>query len=346
MARKVRRRKVKAAPGQVKISWGQVRFPGESQHYWLAVVALIWACILLAAAGFFATEKQYWQWIYLGAWPIGSLLLVNYLADKPRREQIKAIGPSCLVRPNNHPHLHRQLAEVCAKLAVSKLPAMCLVTEDVPYLYSMAGGNGTIILTTELVSLLRPEELEIMLAREVAHIKYGHLRLERALTYIHTASPVVSLAFAPVRFWATLMGEWLDVSEYTADRAAVLVSGDPGLVNATLVKAAAAADPQSGMTADYIDEFLHKPKGHGGLNSSEVEQSFKLNRFIESQPNLRDRIAQVAEFYSSEEGQEMLEKLATGKLKPKPSGAAAKPAPRAEAEDVFTPGRADEGQEE
>jgi Zn-dependent protease with chaperone function len=342
MARKVRKRKVKAAPGQVKISWGHLRFPGESQHYWLAVVALIWACILLAGAGFWATKA--WQWIYLGAWPIGSLLLVNYLADKPRREQIKALGPSCLVRANNHPHLHRQLAEVCAKLAVSKLPAMCLVTEDVPYLYSMGGGNGTIILTSELVSLLRPEELEIMLAREVAHIKYGHLRLERALTYIHTASPVVSLAFAPVWFWSTLMGAWLDVSDYTADRAAVLVAGDPGLVNATLVKAAAAADPQSGISADYIDEFLHTPKGQGGLNSSEVEQSFKLNRFIESQPNLRDRIAQVAEFYTSEEGQEMLEKLATGK--PKPAGGAAPPARPAEAEDVFTPGRADEGQEE
>jgi Zn-dependent protease with chaperone function len=283
-------------------------------HYWLAVMALIWACILLAAAGFFATGKQYWQWIYLGAWPIGSLLLVNYLADLPRRKQLKELGPQCLVRANNHPHLYKQLGDVCAKLGVRKLPRMCLITDEAPYIYSMAGGTGTIILTSELAALLRPDELGVMLAREVAHIKFGHLRLDRALTYIRTADSAVCIGFAPVWFWSALMGEWSDVSEYTADRAAVLVAGDPGLVNATLVKAAAAADPQSGMTPDYVEEFLRKPRSNS-LDAGEVEQSFKLNRFIESQPNLRDRISQVVEFYTSDEGQELVEKLADGPAK-------------------------------
>jgi Zn-dependent protease with chaperone function len=312
MARKVHKRKPKPT-AQVKISWGQLRFPGEVQHYWLAVLALIWGCLLIAGTGWYVTKA--WQWAYLGLWPIGSLLLVNYLSDRPRRQQLKQVGPTAWVRPNNHAPLYRQLVEVCSKLGVRKAPRMALVEDEAPYIYSMAGGNGTIVLTNALVALLRPEELAVLLGREVAHVKFGHLRLERALNYIHTVSPTVALAFAPVWLWSALMGEWQDVVDYTCDRAALLVAGDPALVNATIVKAIAAADPQSALTPEDVDTFLNLPK-NDNLDGAVMERRFNLSRFIESQPNLRDRIEQVAEFYQSEEGQGLLQKLAEMKAGP------------------------------
>lgn len=316
MARKVRKRKPKKPVAQVKISWGQLRFPGEVAHYWLAVLALIWGCALVAVAGWFATGREYWQWAYLGLWPIGSLLLVNYLADLPRRKQLKEIGPTAWVRANNHAALYRQLTEVCATLGLRKTPRMALVEDESPYIYSMAGGAGTIVVTSSLVALLRSEELAILIAREVAHVKFGHIRLERALNYIHTVSPTLCVAFGPVWLWSALMGEWLDVVDYTCDRAALVVAGDPALVNATIVKAAAAADPQANITPDDVDAFLNLPKRDDSLDSAVMEQRFRLSRFIESQPNLRDRIEQVAEFYQSEEGQDLLQKLAEMKSPP------------------------------
>jgi Zn-dependent protease with chaperone function len=307
MARKVRKRKVKATAA-VKLAPAQLRFPGEVGHYWMAVGAVIWGCVLVAVGGWFSTGRQYWQWVYLAAWPIGSILLVNWLSNRPRRLQLKQLGPSARVFGTNHPDLGRQLKEVGDLLGMRKLPQMFLVEDEAPYIYSMAGRKGSIIVTTAMVSLLRRDELGVMLARELAHVKYGHIRLERALWWVRGVQPLFRLALLPLWFWSGLMGDWLDFVEYTADRAAVLVTGDPTLVNATIVKVAAAADPQSGVTVAEIDDYLNQPRT-ADLDAHQMEAQFKLNRFVESIPNLRDRIEQVSEFAKSEEGRQLLEQV-------------------------------------
>ena len=313
MARKVKRRKPKPTT-TVKISQAQLRFPSEVSQYWIAVTAVIWACLFVAIAGWFSTGRQYWQWVYLAAWPIGSLLLVNSLSNRPRRKQLKALGPSARVFGTNHPELSKHLKEVAEVLGVTKLPTLFLVEDEAPYVYSMAGGKGTIILTTALVNLLRYDELSVMLAREVAHLKYGHVRLERALWWIRSAQPLFRIALLPLLLWSVVMGEWLDLIEYTADRAAVLVAGSPSLVTATLVKVAAAADPQSGVSVAEIEDFLSQ-KRTSDLDSAIMERQFKLNRFIESIPNLRDRIEQIREFCDSDEGKELMEQVAEPRAK-------------------------------
>ena len=136
-----------------------------------------------------------------------------------------------------------------------------------------------------------------------------------------------------------MMGEWQDVIDYTADRAALAVTGDPRLVNATIVKAAVAADPNSGVTMDEIENYLSGPE-RDTLNTAAVEQRFKLNRFIEAQPNLHNRIEQVVEFYQSPEGQKMLERLAKDQKRTLPKPPA--PARKDEVEAEFIPGEPEE----
>ncbi len=305
MARKVRKRKSKPTT-TVKLAPAQLRFPGEVKQYWLAVGAVTWGCVLIAGTGFYFTRM--WQWVYLAAWPIGSILLVNWLSNRPRRIQLKQLGPSARVFGTNHPELGKHLKEVADLLGIRRLPQMYLVEDEAPYIYSMAGRKGSIILTGALVRLLRRDELSVMLARELAHLKYGHVRLERALWWIRNANPLFCIALLPLWFWSGLMGEWLDLIEYTADRAAVLVTGSPTLVNATIVKAAAGADPQANVTPQEVDDFLSQPGGLE-LDAAQMEAQFKLNRFVESIPNLRDRIEQVSEFAKSEEGQQLMEQV-------------------------------------
>ena len=314
MARKVRKRRTKQAQ-KATIAWKKLRFPGEASHYWLVVVAMIWGCILLALTGWLLSGREYWQWVYLGAWPIGALLIVNFIADRPRRQQIKALGPHCWVRANNHPAVHRALTEACQRLEVHRLPRVCLVEDPDAYIYAMPGGTGTIVVTSPLVKLLRPEELAVMLAREVTHIKFGHLRLQRAISYIRTAPLALCFLFGPVWLWATMMGEWMDITEYTADRGALVVAGDPRRVDATIAKAAAAADRQAGVTPEEVDDYVNLP-AKDSLDSAEMEQRFKLDRFINAQPNLRERIAQVVEYYQSEDGAEFLNALAERQGRP------------------------------
>jgi Zn-dependent protease with chaperone function len=153
--------------------------------------------------------------------------------------------------------------------------------------------------------LLRYDELSVMFARELAHLKFGHVRLERALWWMRNAPPLFRLSLLPLLMWSVVMGEWLDLVEYTADRAAVLVAGSPGLVTATITKVAAAADPQAGVTIQDIEDHLNTGSGKE-FDSVNMERQFKLNRFVESIPNLRDRIEQIGEFYQSEEGQQLM----------------------------------------
>ena len=307
MAQKVKRRKAKPTAA-VKLAPAQLRMPGEVTQYWVAVTFVTWACIILAVAGWFSTGKQYWQWVYLALWPIGSIMLVNYFANRDRNKQLKHLGPSARVFGTNHTELGRQLKETADLLGISKLPTMYLVEDDAPYLYAMAGGKGSVVVTTALVKLLRYEEFSVMLARELAHLKFGHVRLERALYWMRNAQALFRLALLPLQMWSMVMGEWLDLIEYTADRAAVLVAGGPALVTATIVKLAAAADPSSGVTVKDLEDYLSESRARE-FDSMNMERQFKLNRFVESIPNLRDRIEQIGEFYQSEEGKQLLEQV-------------------------------------
>lgn len=305
MARKVKRRKTKPTTS-VNIAQAQLRFPGEIRHYWMAVGVITWGCIIIAGTGFYFTHA--WQWVYLAAWPIVSILLVNYLSNRPRRKQLKELGSSARVFGTNHQELGRHLKEVADLLGFRKLPNLYLVEDDAPYTYSMTGSKGSIILTTAMVKLLRRDELSVMLARELAHLKYGHTRLERALWWIRAAQPLLRIVLLPLLLWSVVMAEWLDLIEYTADRAAVLVAGRPALVTATLVKVAAAADPQAEVSAHDVDDFVSQSRG-AELDSSQMEAQFKLNRFIESVPNLKDRIEQIQEFYQSDDCTQLMEKV-------------------------------------
>jgi Zn-dependent protease with chaperone function len=308
MARKVKRRKPKPSAAAVKLAPAQLRMPGEVSQYWVAVTFVTWACIGLAVAGEFSTRWQYWQWAYLALWPIGSIMIVNYVANRDRVKQLKELGPSARVFGANHPELSHQLKDVADLLGIRKLPVMYLVEDEAPYIYAMAGGKGAIILTTAMVSLLRYDELSVMIARELAHLKFGHVRLERALYWMRNAPALVRVGLLPLLMWSTVMGEWLDLIEYTADRAAVLVAGGPGLVTATIVKVAAAADPTGAVKVQDIEDYLAEGRSKE-FDSVNMERQFKLNRFVESIPNLRDRIEQIGEFYESEEGKQLLEQV-------------------------------------
>ncbi|HEY3396784.1 MAG TPA: M48 family metalloprotease [Armatimonadota bacterium] len=312
MARTVKRRKKTKAEPAAKFPDAELRFSGEIRQYWLAVVLVTWACVLVGGGGIYFTHA--WQWIYLALWPLASIGVVNFLSNRPRVKQLKEIGPQCRATGTHHSEVYKILTDAAAVLEIPKLPVLCVVEDDAPYIYSMAGGKGTIIVTRALVEMLSRPELMVMVARELAHLKYGHIRLERSLSYVRNSPPALWILLLPLYIWGALMGEWLDIIDYTADRAALVVVGNPALVNATIVKVAAAADPQSSVTAAQIDEYITREKSQE-LDSGVMEQQFKLSRFVESQPNLRDRIEQVIEFFQSDEGKAVLDATAPARVK-------------------------------
>ena len=126
---------------------------------------------------FFSGTSVY-QWVWLPAWPIASVLIVNFLATRPRHGQLKQLGRQAKVIGTNYPQLHRLLTEQTQLLGLKKSPDMYVISDESPYICSLPSGSGAVIVTQSLLDLLSDEELATLLAHELAHIRFHHLRLE------------------------------------------------------------------------------------------------------------------------------------------------------------------------
>lgn len=100
----------------------------------------------------------------------------------------------------------------------------------------------SIILTSELIDLMNDRELEAIIAHELAHVMCEHM-LYRQVGLALCSEAVASLTkIGPASL--IQMGvshallSWYRASEYTADRAALLVLGDPGVIASCMARLA------------------------------------------------------------------------------------------------------------
>ncbi len=264
--------------------------------------------IVVIGVIFFSGTSLY-QWVWLPAWPIASVLIVNYLAARPRHRQLKQLGRQARVIGTNYPQLHRLLTEQTQLLGLKKSPDMYVIADESPYICSLPSGAGAVIVTQPLLDLLGDEEFATLLAHELAHLKFHHLRLELAMIYLENATLVLQWAFAPVAVWARLMGQWRDVIDYTADRIATVVTHHPAPLMRAIIRTAAAADRQANVSQEEIDSYLASTSDLE-VDSGQMERYFKISQFVNDQPNMRDRLEEIQQFSASEQAQAGWQKMA------------------------------------
>lgn len=308
MARRARRRKPRRKKA-TRLQLADYQYPGEKKQYWQSVGVIAGLFAWVAVMGFVFIKTWTYQWGYLAAWPVASVLIVNFMAAGPRRKQLKQVGRQAKVMGNNYPQLHRLLTQQCQILGLSRPPDMYVLDEESPYMYSFPGKAGTVIVTKPLLDVLSDAEFATLLAHELGHIKSHHLRLELAMIYVENLNPLLQFVCGPVAMWGRLMGAWRDVIDYTADRVSVLVAQNPATLMRAMVKSAAAADEQADLSQAEIEAYLA-----GGedldTDAAQMERFFKISRFVNNQPNMRDRLEEIKEFLASEEARVALEKVA------------------------------------
>jgi Zn-dependent protease with chaperone function len=297
----------------VRIEAADFQYTKEKMTYLQAYGGTVLIFLWFGLMGYFfttnpkAASQHYWQWVYVAFYPIACVLFVNWISAKPRRDQIKKAGNRAKVMGNNFPELHKLITDACRVLGMTGCPDMYVLEDRTPYLYSIPGRNGTILLSTAMRGKLNDSELAALLAHELGHIKCKHLRLELAITWLKSANAMWKIILLPITILSALLRGWMDLIDFTADRAAVIVTGNPALLNAALLKIAIALDPQSEITAQEVDEYLG---GGGGMeNSKEMVQYFRVGQFIGTQPNLRERIEQIAYFPTTEQAKIVGEKM-------------------------------------
>ena len=307
MARRSRQPRPKKKKLRLQLS--DYQYPGEKMQYWQSVGIITGLFVWLAAMGFWVLRVWTYQWVYLAAWPIASVFVVNFMAARPRRRQLRKAGRQAKVMGSNYPQLYRLLTELSQVVGLRKPPEMYVLAEPSPYIYSLPGGVGTIILTKPLVELLSEEELVTLIAHELGHLKFHHLHLDLAMIYVDNVNLLLQFAFAPVTIWTRLMGAWRDVIDYTADRVTILLTHNSAALLRAMVKNAAAADAQAGLSQEEIEAYLASG-GTLATDAAQMERYFKISEFVKNQPNMRDRIEEITQCSASEQAQAGWERIA------------------------------------
>ncbi len=200
--------------------------------------------------------------------------------------------------PTQHPRLHAMVREACAALDVTEIPDV-YVTRS-PMVNAMAVGfdRPFIVINSEALAVLDPEEQLVVLAHEVGHIASGHM------VYRTIAVIVSTIGFSALPFLAGLalmpfqlaLLEWSRKAELSCDRAALLVVQDTTLAMRTFFKLA------GGSTAPGegdLDAFLQQAAEYESEGSAWDTLLKAINTALREHPFNTVRAAELQRWVAS-----------------------------------------------
>ncbi|MGE5531521.1 MAG: M48 family metalloprotease [Bacteroidota bacterium] len=314
MARKSKVKRTKESSTQSGVKVCDFQFPGEKSSYWAGAIGVTVLFLLLALIVFSMLKgaegpQKFYIPFYVLAYPVAAVLLCNWMAAKPRQEQLKKAGRQARVMSNNYSDLYQVLVKQASALGMKTPPDMYLVNDPAAVMYSLPGARGTIIASTTLREAVTADEFAALLAHEVAHIACKHVRMDLAQTFVRNANPGLKILFLPILIMGLFSRAWCELVEFTADRGALLITLRPAVVNAAIVKFAVARDPNAGISREELQGYLD---GAGDIttDAKQMERHFKVGQFMASQPGLRERVEQMTEFVNDAQGKTALAKMA------------------------------------
>jgi Zn-dependent protease with chaperone function len=181
-----------------------------------------------------------------------------------RRLRQMFMGNAVRLGGNQVPDVWASYVQSTSILDLEAIPDLYMMND--PNVNAMAIGakNPMIVVNSSLVGSYRPEEIQTVLAHEVAHVLSEHTYYTTALLllkqFIEGALPKSLLLGLPVRGMYYALLEWARAAELSADRAAALVMGDPLAPCRVLMRLAGGAVPGMNLdaflaqAAEYNDE--------------------------------------------------------------------------------------------
>jgi heat shock protein HtpX len=130
---------------------------------------------------------------------VATALALGYLSYRAGASRILAALDATPVARERAPRLHEQLDAIAARMDVDR-PAVYVAALDAPNALAVgARGGGVLVLDHRLARLLRPEELDAILAHELAHLEgYDGLVQTLATSVLQTVAGVAFAALLPI----------------------------------------------------------------------------------------------------------------------------------------------------
>jgi len=187
--------------------------------------------------------------IMLGAFSIAQYFFSDKLA-------LRSMGAK-EVTPEEHPDLHRRMDRLSQQADIPK-PTVAVADTQVPNAFATGRNkkNATVAVTTGLLRSLDEDELDAVLAHEIAHVKNRDVMVMTIASFLSTiaffivrwgwllggnnrqGAPVIVAIIASLVVWVIsflLIRALSRYREYSADRGAALITGKPGALASALM---------------------------------------------------------------------------------------------------------------
>jgi Zn-dependent protease with chaperone function len=184
--------------------------------------------------------------------------------------------------PKQCPDVYALFREACEILDMEE-PELYLAQAPIANAFAIGFDRHTVVITSGLVDLLTPEELQGVMGHELGHIKSGHMLYRTIAAFLSLIGLLAArnLPFVNLLTQALIYAlyDWTRKSELTADRAGLLVSQNPDVAVSTLLKLAGGSQHTALML--NREEFLKQADDYEDMDESflNVIYKFEMTRY-------------------------------------------------------------------
>ena len=231
----------------------------------------------------------------------------EYLYERP--QQILLMGNDLKVGPRQYATLYGIYRQCLRDLDMSPEPNLYVSQNPLANAYSLGSEHPYIVFNTALLDLLDEEEIRVILAHELGHLKCDHSILIQMSFWVMGAANflgdiTLGLGKAITTGLVYAFYEWRRKAELSADRAALLVSDDLNLVLRTLMKCAGGS--QKYLHECNLEEFIRQGEAYRQLDQDNLNQIYKFliynggNGSFLTHPFSVERVHYLQEWFNSE----------------------------------------------
>ena len=206
---------------------------------------------------------------------LGSIPMLDYVVRKliefgyERALRQTYLGAGVRLGTEQLPDIWTRYQHVLGVLDMPEEYDLYLTAEPVLNAMAIGAGKPILVLNSGTVQLLGDDQLEAVIAHEVAHILSDHVLYRTALQILlrlTTQSRLPAVAGMPLMAVQYALLEWSRATELTCDRAAAIVTRDPRVVCKMLMTMSAGAKAEHLNLDAFIGQAMEYTEAGEGLD--------------------------------------------------------------------------------
>ena len=205
-----------------------------------------------------------------------------------RMLQVQLAGSHLKVTADSFPELHQTLRAAVATLDLPLLPELYVAAQGEINAFTAGVAHPIVVVSSEAVDALTADELLFVIGHELGHIKSGHVLYYQIAEFVPVFGEILGgvtlglgeLAGSGLR---VALNNWKRISEFTADRAGLLVCQDANVALTVMMKLAGL--PRSRYEQANTEDFIAQARAFESLDSDALSWiARRLSAMSQSHP--------------------------------------------------------------